>query len=56
MRPDQLGTLLEDVIEAARVAADDVVAAGPELLSHPGLAGMVSDLIHEEHAEFLEKT
>ncbi|MFB9908036.1 ATP-dependent DNA helicase RecG [Allokutzneria oryzae] len=46
----------EDVIEAARVAADDVVAADPELLNHPGLAGMVSDLIHEEHAEFLEKT
>ncbi|WP_030430571.1 ATP-dependent DNA helicase RecG [Allokutzneria albata] len=46
----------EDVIEAARVAADDVVAADPELLSHPGLAGMVSDLIHEEHAEFLEKS
>ncbi|GAA4027901.1 hypothetical protein GCM10022247_61070 [Allokutzneria multivorans] len=39
--------------EAARVAANDVVAADPELVSHPGLAGMISDPIHEE---LLEKT
>ncbi|MFI6096687.1 ATP-dependent DNA helicase RecG [Lentzea sp. NPDC051213] len=46
----------EDIIADARVAAQQVVDADPELEKHPGLAGMVATLMTEEKADFLEKT
>ncbi|KAA2253557.1 ATP-dependent DNA helicase RecG [Solihabitans fulvus] len=50
-------SLLRDteLIEEARVEAQRVVAEDPDLAAHPGLAGMVGDLVDEERAEYLEK-
>lgn len=45
----------EDVIAEARVVAQEVVEADPELAAHPGLAGLVAGLLDEERAEYLEK-
>ncbi|NGY57747.1 ATP-dependent DNA helicase RecG [Lentzea sp. NEAU-D13] len=45
----------EDIIAEARVAAQQVVDADPDLEKHPGLAGMVGTLLTEERADFLEK-
>ncbi|TQM83329.1 ATP-dependent DNA helicase RecG [Saccharothrix saharensis] len=45
----------EDVIAEARVVAQEVVEADPELTGHPGLAGLVAGLLDEERAEYLEK-
>ncbi|MCS7480214.1 ATP-dependent DNA helicase RecG [Umezawaea endophytica] len=45
----------EDLIREARVEAQEVVDADPELTAHPGLAGLVSGLLDEERAEYLEK-
>ncbi len=45
----------EDIIAEARVAAQQVVDADPDLEKHPGLALMVATLLTEERAEFLEK-
>jgi ATP-dependent DNA helicase RecG len=45
----------EDIIAEARVAAQAVVDADPDLEKHPGLAGMVATLLTEERADFLEK-
>lgn len=45
-----------DVIETARTVARDIVAADPALTAHPGLAGMVAELVDEQGAEFLEKS
>ncbi|WP_367136259.1 ATP-dependent DNA helicase RecG [Saccharothrix sp. HUAS TT1] len=45
----------EDVIAEARVVAQEVVEADPELTAHPGLAGLVAGLLDEERAEYLEK-
>jgi len=45
-----------DVIEEARTVARDIVAADPTLTAHPGLAGMVAELVDEQGAEFLEKS
>jgi ATP-dependent DNA helicase RecG len=45
----------EDIIADARVAAQRVVDSDPDLVRHPGLAGMVATLLTEERAEFLEK-
>ncbi|MEV8442741.1 ATP-dependent DNA helicase RecG [Actinosynnema sp. NPDC051121] len=45
----------EDVIAEARVVAQEVVEADPELTSNPGLAGLVAGLLDEERAEYLEK-
>ncbi|AOS65286.1 ATP-dependent DNA helicase RecG [Actinoalloteichus hymeniacidonis] len=46
----------EDVIAQARERADKLVAADPSLSEHPGLAGMVADLVDEDRAEYLQKT
>ncbi|MFD9703587.1 ATP-dependent DNA helicase RecG [Lentzea sp. NPDC059081] len=45
----------EDIIADARVAAQQVVDADPDLEKHPGLAGMVATLLTAERADFLEK-
>ncbi|QQQ75249.1 ATP-dependent DNA helicase RecG [Saccharothrix sp. 6-C] len=45
----------EDVIAEARVVAQEVVEADPELTAHPGLAGLVAGLLDDERAEYLEK-
>jgi ATP-dependent DNA helicase RecG len=45
----------EQLIEAARREASDIVAADPELTSHPLLAAQVARLVAEEQADFLEK-
>ncbi|HEX4722563.1 MAG TPA: ATP-dependent DNA helicase RecG [Pseudonocardiaceae bacterium] len=51
-------SLLRDVevIEQARAVARDLVGADPTLAAHPGLAGMVSELVDEQGAEYLEKS
>jgi ATP-dependent DNA helicase RecG len=51
-------SLLRDVevIEEARTVARELVDADPTLASHPGLAGMVSELVDEQGAEYLEKS
>ncbi|MEU7528665.1 helicase-related protein [Saccharothrix sp. NPDC042600] len=45
----------EDVIAQARIVATEVVDADPDLVAHPGLAGLVAGLLDEERAEYLEK-
>jgi ATP-dependent DNA helicase RecG len=45
----------EDVIADARIEAQEVVEADPDLVRHPGLAGLVAGLLDEERAEYLEK-
>ncbi|MEO6089922.1 MAG: helicase-related protein, partial [Umezawaea sp.] len=45
----------EDLIRDARVEAQQVVDADPDLAAHPGLAGLVAGLLDEERAEYLEK-
>ncbi|MEV1116608.1 ATP-dependent DNA helicase RecG [Actinosynnema sp. NPDC049800] len=45
----------EDVIAEARVVAQEVVEADPELTGNPGLAGLVAGLLDDERAEYLEK-
>ena len=45
-----------DVIEAARTAADAVVAADPLLDRHPVLAAEVKRMMSDEQAGFLEKS
>jgi ATP-dependent DNA helicase RecG len=45
----------EDVIAEARVVAQEVVEADPELAAHPGLAGLVAGMLDDERAEYLEK-
>ncbi|HEY3610042.1 MAG TPA: ATP-dependent DNA helicase RecG [Pseudonocardiaceae bacterium] len=51
-------SLLRDVevIEQARTVARELVDADPTLTTHPGLAGMVSELVDEQGAEYLEKS
>jgi ATP-dependent DNA helicase RecG len=51
-------SLLRDVevIEEARTVARELVDADPTLATHPGLAGMVSELVDEQGAEYLEKS
>ena len=51
-------SLLRDVevIEQARTVARDLVGTDPTLAAHPGLAGMVSELVDEQGAEYLEKS
>jgi len=46
----------EDVIAEARAAAQGFVAADPQLREHPGLAGMVAELVDADSAEYLEKS
>ncbi len=46
----------QDVIEQARTEARTLVAADPALTGHPGLAGMVAELVDDERAEYLEKS
>jgi ATP-dependent DNA helicase RecG len=46
----------QDVIEQARADARELVAADPALAGHPGLARMVSELVDDERAEYLEKS
>jgi ATP-dependent DNA helicase RecG len=45
----------EDLIEKARAAATDLVAADPALASQPGLAAAIRVLLEREQAEYLEK-
>jgi ATP-dependent DNA helicase RecG len=45
-----------DVIEQARTEARDLVAGDPTLAAHPGLAGLVAEVVDDERAEFLEKS
>ncbi|MCP2260924.1 ATP-dependent DNA helicase RecG [Streptoalloteichus tenebrarius] len=45
----------EDLIAEARVEAQRIVAADPDLVEHPGLARMVAELVDDERAEYLEK-
>jgi ATP-dependent DNA helicase RecG len=45
----------EDVIADARIEAQEVVEADPDLVRHLGLAGLVAGLLDEERAEYLEK-
>jgi ATP-dependent DNA helicase RecG len=45
----------EDLIAEARMEAQQVVDADPDLVKHPGLAAMVADLLTDERAEYLEK-
>jgi ATP-dependent DNA helicase RecG len=42
-------------ISEARDRAWSLVAADPTLAGHPGLAGMVAEIVAEERAEYLEK-
>ncbi|SHG06954.1 ATP-dependent DNA helicase RecG [Streptoalloteichus hindustanus] len=46
----------EELIAEARVEAQRLVAADPDLVGHPGLARMVAELVDDERAEYLEKT
>jgi ATP-dependent DNA helicase RecG len=46
----------EDVISAARAAADQVVAADPLLERHPHLAAAVEQLAATEQADYLDKS
>jgi ATP-dependent DNA helicase RecG len=46
----------EGVIEDAREAAAQLVAADPDLANHPGLAAAVRELESTEQAEFMERT
>ncbi|RRO16259.1 ATP-dependent DNA helicase RecG [Saccharopolyspora rhizosphaerae] len=46
----------EEVIAQAREEADRFVAADPELREHSGLARMVSEVVDEQRAEYLEKS
>ncbi|MFC4000614.1 ATP-dependent DNA helicase RecG [Prauserella oleivorans] len=46
----------EDVIARARDVAQRVVGADPALERHPGLARLVSEVVDQERAEFLEKS
>jgi ATP-dependent DNA helicase RecG len=45
----------EGLIAEARMEAQQVVDADPDLVTHPGLAAMVADLLTDERAEYLEK-
>jgi ATP-dependent DNA helicase RecG len=45
----------EELIEAARAEAADIVAADPDLSAHPLLAAQVAALVDDERAEYLEK-
>jgi ATP-dependent DNA helicase RecG len=53
----RLLSLLRDerAISEARDTAGGLVAADPALEDHPGLAGMVEEIIDVDRAEFLEK-
>ncbi|MFC7340853.1 ATP-dependent DNA helicase RecG [Saccharopolyspora griseoalba] len=46
----------EDVIAQAREEAERYIGDDPELREHPGLARMVSEVVDEERAEYLEKS
>jgi ATP-dependent DNA helicase RecG len=45
----------EQTITEARDRAWELVAKDPTLTEHPGLAGMVAEIVDEERAEYLEK-
>jgi ATP-dependent DNA helicase RecG len=53
----QLLSLAKDreLITTAREEATALVAADPELATHPGLAAAVAELVERERADFLEK-
>jgi ATP-dependent DNA helicase RecG len=46
----------EDVIDAARSVAGDLVAADPELRDHPALRAVVDSVQESERADYLDKT
>ena len=46
----------EDVIDAARSVAGDLVAADPELREHPALRAVVDSVQESDQAEYLDKT
>lgn len=45
----------EDLIGQARLAAQQLVQADPELTEHPRLARLAADLLDERRAQFLHK-
>ena len=45
-----------DVIEQARTDARDLIDQDPTLADHPGLAGMVAEVVDVQRAEFLDKS
>jgi ATP-dependent DNA helicase RecG len=45
----------EEIITAARAEATEIVAADPDLETHPLLAQQVAALVRDEQAEYLEK-
>ncbi|PRW62553.1 ATP-dependent DNA helicase RecG [Actinopolyspora mortivallis] len=45
----------EELIATARAEAEEFVEPDPELRDHPGLAAMVTELVDEDRADFLEK-
>ncbi|TVT51323.1 ATP-dependent DNA helicase RecG [Amycolatopsis rhizosphaerae] len=46
----------EELIAEARARAQEIVAGDPGLAGHAGLAGMVSAVIDDERAEYLDKS
>lgn len=46
----------EHVIATARSVAQEVIDRDPDLVDHPGLSDLVSDLIGTDRAEYLEKS
>ncbi|MEU3271647.1 ATP-dependent DNA helicase RecG [Saccharomonospora sp. NPDC006951] len=46
----------EPVIAGARAVAQRIVEQDPSLTEHPGLAGMVSEVIDTDRAEYLDKS
>ena len=46
----------EDVIQAARLDAEAMLEADPELAAHPVLRAEIDRLLADERAEYLEKT
>ena len=46
----------EEIIAESREQAQRIVSTDPGLTAHPGLLGLVADLVDEDSAEYLEKT
>jgi ATP-dependent DNA helicase RecG len=46
----------EETIAEARLCAQAIVTADPDLATHPGLAQLVSSVVDDDRAEYLEKT
>ncbi|GAB2989668.1 ATP-dependent DNA helicase RecG [Amycolatopsis acidiphila] len=46
----------EETIAEARLCAQEIVTADPALATHPGLAQLVSSVVDDDRAEYLEKS